>query len=198
VNRNGSFHTGETVVNKSVEWLTPLFIFEALGLTFDLDPCGGELGDHVPARARYTTRDDGLSKDWSGTVWLNPPYGPHTPRWLRRLVKHGDGIALVSPGPIPRGSTGPRRARISSASRGVSRSSRARSGWGSSPRSSPARPRCPGGTTPPAPARCCWPTGSDARMRCCGAGSGCCWSTPEVPLADRQSVAEVGSAPGLP
>jgi hypothetical protein len=95
VKKNGSFHTGETVVNKSVEWLTPLFIFEALGLTFDLDPCAGESGDQVPARVRYTARDDGLSKDWSGTVWLNPPYGPHTPRWLRRLVKHGDGIALV-------------------------------------------------------------------------------------------------------
>jgi hypothetical protein len=28
-------------------------------------------------------------------VWLNPPYGADTPKWLRRLVKHGNGIALV-------------------------------------------------------------------------------------------------------
>jgi hypothetical protein len=28
-------------------------------------------------------------------VWLNPPYGPHTETWLRRLAAHGNGIALV-------------------------------------------------------------------------------------------------------
>ena len=92
---NGSFHTGETTVNRTVEWYTPAFIFEALGLTFDLDPCAAESGDHVPALARYTARDDGLSKPWYGRVWMNPPYGPYTPRWLSKLADHGDGLALV-------------------------------------------------------------------------------------------------------
>ena len=92
---NGSFHTGETTVNQTVEWYTPAFIFEALGLEFDLDPCAAESGDYVPALARYTARDDGLSKPWHGRVWLNPPYGPYTPRWLVRLAEHGDGLALV-------------------------------------------------------------------------------------------------------
>jgi hypothetical protein len=92
---NGSFHTGETTVNRTVEWYTPAFIFAALGLEFDLDPCAAESGDYVPAKNRYTVRDDGLSKPWSGRVWLNPPYGPHTPRWLSRLAAHGEGIALV-------------------------------------------------------------------------------------------------------
>lgn len=28
-------------------------------------------------------------------VWLNPPYGPDTSKWLRRMSRHGVGTALV-------------------------------------------------------------------------------------------------------
>ncbi len=94
---NGSFHAGETSLSGTVEWYTPRYIFAALGLVFDLDPCASEAGDHVPALARYTKADDGLSRPWRGTVWLNPPYSPKRDliRWLSRLARHGDGIALV-------------------------------------------------------------------------------------------------------
>jgi hypothetical protein len=78
------------------EWWTPPHIFQALGLTFDLDPCspGAGLG-HVPARRHFTRADDGLSQPWSGLVWCNPPYGSQTPLWMRRMADHGDGVALV-------------------------------------------------------------------------------------------------------
>jgi len=49
----------------------------------------------VPAGQKYTVFDDGLKKPWFGRVWLNPPYGPDTGRWIRRMIQHGDGIALV-------------------------------------------------------------------------------------------------------
>jgi hypothetical protein len=84
-------HRGNTI-----EWYTPPGIFEALGLTFDLDPCAPPGGlPWIPARRFYSLEDDGLSKAWSGRVWMNPPYGPHTALWMRRLAAHGDGIALV-------------------------------------------------------------------------------------------------------
>lgn len=38
---------------------------------------------------------DGLAADWEGRVWLNPPYGNQTGRWLRKLAEHGNGIALI-------------------------------------------------------------------------------------------------------
>jgi hypothetical protein len=80
----------------SVEWYTPPGIFEALGLTFDLDPCSPAGGlDWVPARRFFSIEDDGLGKPWDGRVWLNPPYGPNTERWMRKLAAHGDGVALV-------------------------------------------------------------------------------------------------------
>jgi hypothetical protein len=47
------------------------------------------------ADAHYTIIDDGLSKDWFGRVWLNPPYGRHTGTWLNKLAEHGRGTALI-------------------------------------------------------------------------------------------------------
>lgn len=71
-------------------------IFDSLGLVFDLDPCSpGEGKSFVPARRHYTVEDDGLTSPWFGTVWMNPPYGPHTKTWMEKLSEHGDGIALV-------------------------------------------------------------------------------------------------------
>jgi hypothetical protein len=84
---------------QSDEWYTPPEIFDALRLTFDLDPCSAGAGrDHVPARQRFTKDDDGLSQPWHGLVWMNPPFGKrngHVP-WLQKFCSHPDGIALVS------------------------------------------------------------------------------------------------------
>ena len=86
----------ESTHNESVEWYTPPEIFDGLGLTFDLDPCSPGAGkSYVPTLRHYTVVDDGLASPWFGTVFVNPPYGPETPKWMRRLADHGDGIALV-------------------------------------------------------------------------------------------------------
>lgn len=82
--------------HKSVEWYTPAWIFEKLGLTFDIDPCSPhDMESHVPARTKFTVFDDGLKQPWNGRVWLNPPYGRSTPFWMRRFIDHANGIALV-------------------------------------------------------------------------------------------------------
>ena len=75
-------------------WLTPLEIFKALP-KFDLDPCAAINAPWPTAKTHYTKVDDGLSLPWFGSVWLNPPYSREAARWLKKLVEHGDGIALV-------------------------------------------------------------------------------------------------------
>lgn len=81
---------------ETTEWYTPPGIFEALGLEFDLDPCAPAGGlPWIPARRFYSKADEGLCRTWEGRVWLNPPYGQHTAKWMRRLASHGDGVALV-------------------------------------------------------------------------------------------------------
>jgi hypothetical protein len=79
---------------KTDEWLTPPHVLTALG-PFDLDPCSPVNRPWPTAAAHYTAEDDGLSKTWTGRVFLNPPYGPETGKWLRKMAEHGDGIALI-------------------------------------------------------------------------------------------------------
>ncbi len=87
----GALHTGG-----STEWWTPPHIFEALGCRFDLDVCAPVGGvPWIPADRSLSIEDDGLSVDWTGGVWLNPPYGRQMGEWTRRLRDHGEGVALV-------------------------------------------------------------------------------------------------------
>lgn len=76
------------------EWLTPPEIIQKLG-PFDLDPCAPIVRPWDTAINHLTINDNGLTADWFGTVWLNPPYGPETGKWLKKLSLHGNGIALV-------------------------------------------------------------------------------------------------------
>jgi hypothetical protein len=76
------------------DWITPPEIVKALG-AFDLDPCACEPQPWQHAPRQFTKTVDGLSQEWDGRVWLNPPYGPATGTWLRRLAQHRNGIALV-------------------------------------------------------------------------------------------------------
>jgi hypothetical protein len=79
---------------KNDEWLTPPEIVRALG-PFDLDPCSPVARPWDTATAHYNVKDDGLAQPWRGRVWLNPPFGLQAIKWLRRLVAHGNGIALI-------------------------------------------------------------------------------------------------------
>lgn len=80
----------------SVEWWTPPHIFDALGLSFDLDVCGPVGGvEWIPAERTLSVVDNGLSSTWTGRVWMNPPYGRGMVDWAKRMRDHGDGVALV-------------------------------------------------------------------------------------------------------
>lgn len=76
------------------EWLTPPYILKALG-EFDLDPCAPAVRPWDMAKQHISLPDDGLACDWQGRVWLNPPYGYKTGKWLSKLAEHGNGIALI-------------------------------------------------------------------------------------------------------
>jgi hypothetical protein len=76
-------------------WLTPPELIEKLG-PFDLDPCAAPSPRPWPTASRHIELpEDGLSADWSGHIWLNPPYSFAAWKWLDKLAAHGDGIALI-------------------------------------------------------------------------------------------------------
>lgn len=77
---------------ETTTWLTPPHITSALG-EFDLDPCSAP--DWPTAKRHIILPEDGLTADWSGRVWLNPPYGMAAWTWLDKLATHGQGTALI-------------------------------------------------------------------------------------------------------
>lgn len=53
--------------NITVDWWTPVWVFDALGETFDIDvaaPTGGV--PWIPALKHFTKEIDGLKQDWGG------------------------------------------------------------------------------------------------------------------------------------
>lgn len=93
--KTASMFDAAGVSNENDEWYTPSWLFRALAVEFDLDPCSpGAPPSSVPARRHLTKADNGLTAEWSGSVWLNPPFSGKRP-WYERLVTHGDGIALM-------------------------------------------------------------------------------------------------------
>lgn len=77
------------------EWYTPKYIVESLG-QFDTDPCSPIKPLYKTAKVMYNKQDDGLSKEWQGRVWLNPPYSrPLIEKFVNRMSKHANGIALL-------------------------------------------------------------------------------------------------------
>lgn len=78
------------------DWYTPPEVFQALGLSFDLDVASTPDGiPWIPTTAWYSVHDDGLSQQWTGLVWCNPPFS-RAKDWSLRFIDHGDGVLLAS------------------------------------------------------------------------------------------------------
>lgn len=85
----------QQTVGKSQTHLTPPHIINALG-PFDLDPCAAIGMPWRTAERMLTIEDDGLSAEWDGRVWLNPPFDRYqVGLWIEKLARHADGICLV-------------------------------------------------------------------------------------------------------
>ena len=92
-------------MSETEEWYTPKEIIdsvlEVLG-EIDLDPCGNNKSQStVPANKYFTKEEDGLTKSWDGTVYMNPPYGGEIKDWIIKLLDEWESgntieaIALV-------------------------------------------------------------------------------------------------------
>jgi ParB family chromosome partitioning protein len=84
-----------TVTTGENEWYTPaefVDLARAVMGDIDLDPAScGEANQIVKAPVYYTEADNGLSREWSGRVWLNPPYSRDLmPAFCEKLAAHVD------------------------------------------------------------------------------------------------------------
>ena len=78
-------------------WSTPDNFFDEINreFDFDVDVCAEEWNAKCPNY--YSPDDDGLSKQWTGTCWMNPPYGRGIERWIRQAytAAHLNGATVV-------------------------------------------------------------------------------------------------------
>lgn len=84
----------DSVAVTSDDCYTPRWVFDAMGVQFDLDvaaPVGGPW--HVPAKRWFTPEDDGLTQPWDGVVWCNPPYS-RMARWVDRYASHPTAVLM--------------------------------------------------------------------------------------------------------
>jgi len=77
--------------SKDNEHYTPIsLLFRVLRFyddLIDLDPCSNsQENPHTPSRKQFTIEDDGLTQEWKGKVWVNPPYGRVLAEWSEKTV----------------------------------------------------------------------------------------------------------------
>jgi phage N-6-adenine-methyltransferase len=80
------------------EWSTPQDLFDVLNAEFNftLDVCATP--ENAKCEKFFTPSDDGLSLDWYGTCWMNPPYGDEIDAWMRKAINEAmktDGPTVV-------------------------------------------------------------------------------------------------------
>lgn len=87
-------NTGAHVSNNSGdnEWYTPKNFTDSARLvmeSIDVDPASSQIANAVvKAGMYYTASDDGLSKEWTGNVFLNPPYAqPLIDNFSKKLIQ---------------------------------------------------------------------------------------------------------------
>tara|TARA_R100001163_G_scaffold65717_1_gene64228 strand:+ start:2120 stop:2554 length:435 start_codon:yes stop_codon:yes gene_type:complete len=70
--------------SKTDLWETPVDFFTELDkeFQFTLDVCANE--ENAKCLNYYDINDDGLSKNWIGNIWCNPPYGRDILNWVKK------------------------------------------------------------------------------------------------------------------
>lgn len=79
----------------SDDYYTPKWVFDTMGIDFDLDVGSPPEGlPWIPAKRFFTKEDDGLAQEWEGIVWMNPPYSEAT-AWVNKFIEHRNGSGSI-------------------------------------------------------------------------------------------------------
>lgn len=87
--------------SKTPEWETPQDLFNELDREFHFTLDVASTHENTKCEKHYTAEEDGLSQEWSGVVWCNPPYGKQVKKWIKKayeeFAKHKNTIVMLLP-----------------------------------------------------------------------------------------------------
>jgi phage N-6-adenine-methyltransferase len=75
---------------------TPQDLFNTLDSfhSFETDVCASE--ENHKCEDYYTAEQDGLSMEWRGSCWMNPPYGREIGKWMKKAYESSlEGAVVV-------------------------------------------------------------------------------------------------------
>jgi phage N-6-adenine-methyltransferase len=73
--------------SKTDLWETPQDFFDKLDSVFRFETDVCVLPENAKCKQFYTPDDDALQKSWTGTCWMNPPYGRGIDKWVAKAFK---------------------------------------------------------------------------------------------------------------
>lgn len=82
--------------SKSYELETPQWLFDKYDklYNFDIDVCA--TSENAKCKKFFTKEDDGLRQVWSGSCWMNPPYGREIGKWIAKAYSSSiEGATVV-------------------------------------------------------------------------------------------------------
>jgi phage N-6-adenine-methyltransferase len=82
----------------SVEWETPQWLFEQLSNEFggfNTDVCATV--ENAKCNHFWTQGEDGLTKQWRGNCWMNPPYGREIAKWVKKAYESDALVVCLLP-----------------------------------------------------------------------------------------------------
>ena len=78
-----------------VDYETPDEIFDPLDreFGFTIDVCA--LPENAKCKKFFSPSDDGLTQEWSGVCWMNPPFGREMKKWVKKAHDEWEKGATV-------------------------------------------------------------------------------------------------------
>lgn len=78
-------------------WETPQDLFNDLDkeFGFTLDVCAAP--ENAKCKRFFSSQQDGLSREWDGVCWMNPPYGRVIGKWMRKAYESASTVVCLVP-----------------------------------------------------------------------------------------------------
>ncbi|WP_189493767.1 DNA N-6-adenine-methyltransferase [Formosimonas limnophila] len=71
----------------SDDWATPQALFDALNAVFKFETDVCAVPENAKCERFFTPAQNGLLQVWSGTCWMNPPYGRTINQWIKKAFE---------------------------------------------------------------------------------------------------------------